>query len=241
MKTKNRISIYLLILSGLVLTLFNSCKKDNTNNPSGAITDKDGNVYASVTIGTQVWMVENLRTTKYNDGTPIPLVTDAATWGALTTPGYCWYNNDEASNKAAYGALYNWKAAMNACPAGWHLPTDAEWKILERNLGMNNTDADATGWRYSALVGGQLKETGTSHWKVPAVGATNTSGLTSLPGGDRDTDVGFIDLGNYCFFWSATEDGSSRAWYRRLNDDNAGVHRSSSRQPTGYSVRCLQN
>ena len=241
MQMKNRIWSCLLIVTGLAFIFTNGCKKDTSNNPSATITDVDGNVYTSVTIGTQEWMVENLRTTKFNDGTPIQLVTDGAVWGALSTPGYCWYNNDEGANKVTYGALYNWKAAISACPAGWHLPTDAEWKILERSLGMNNTDADATGWRYSGLVGGQLKETGTSHWKTPAVGATNTSGFTSLPGGDRDNDLGFVDLGNYCFFWSATEDGSSRAWYRRLNDDNAGMHRNSSRQPTGYSVRCLKN
>lgn len=238
---KRRIWLIQLILTGSILIITGSCKKDSNNNPSDTITDADGNVYSTVTIGTQVWMAENLRTTKDNNVTPFPLVTDGAAWGTMTTAAYCWYNNDEAANKSVYGALYNWTAAMNACPAGWHLPTDEEWKALERNLGMNNTDADATGWRYSGLVGGKLKETGTSHWKVPAVEATNTSGFTSLPGGDRDSDLGFLNLGDYCYFWSATEDGNSRAWYRRLNDDNAGVHRNSSRKETGYSVRCLKN
>jgi len=241
MKKQNRIWIYALIIMGLVSILPNGCKKDNNINPATAITDADGNVYTSVTIGTQVWMVENLRTTKSNNGTPIPLVTDEAAWGALDTPGYCWYNNDEVANKDDYGALYNWPAAVNACPDGWHLPTDEEYKILERNLGMNNTDADATGWRYSALVGGSLKEAGTSHWSLSA-GATNSSGFTALPGGNRDTDVGFNNsLGVYGYYWSATEDGSSRGWYRRLNNDNGGVHRSSSRKAVGYSVRCLKN
>jgi uncharacterized protein (TIGR02145 family) len=241
MKKQNRIWIYALIIMGLVSILPNGCKKDNNINPATAITDADGNVYTSVTIGTQVWMVENLRTTKSNNGTPIPLVTDEAAWGALDTPGYCWYNNDEVANKTDYGALYNWPAAVNACPAGWHLPTDEEYKILERNLGMNNTDANATGWRYSGLVGGSLKEAGTMHWMMPAMGATNTSGFTALPGGDRDTDLGFLNLGDYSYFWSASPDGTPRAWYRRLNNDNAGVHRSSSRQSVGYSVRCLKN
>jgi uncharacterized protein (TIGR02145 family) len=240
MKKQNRIWIYALIVMGLVSILPNGCKKDDNNNPATSITDADGNVYTSVTIGTQVWMVENLRTTKSNDGTSISLVTDAASWGALDTPGYCWYNNDEVADKADYGALYNWPAAVNACPAGWHLPTDEEYKILERNLGMNNTDADATGWRYSALVGGSLKEAGTSHWSLSA-GATNSSGITALPGGDRDSDVGFNSLGDLGYYWSATEDGSSRGWFRRLNNDNGGVHRSSSRKAVGYSVRCLKN
>jgi len=217
------------------------CKKDASNNLTTTITDLEGNVYTSDTIGTQVWMVENLRTTRSNDGTPIQLVTDGTAWGALTIPGYCWYNNNEVGNKTTYGALYNWKAAVNACPVGWHLPSDEEWKTLERNLGMNNSDANSTGWRYSGLVGGQLKESGTTHWLQPAIGGTNTSGFSALPGGGRDGDVGFTDLGMYSFFWSSSADGSSRAWFRRLNNDNAGVHRSSSRQPVGYSVRCLKD
>lgn len=223
-----------------MLLLPGSCKKDSNNNPSGSITDTDGNIYTSITLGTQTWMVENLRTTKLSNGTPIPLVSDAAGWSALTTPGYCWYGNNETANKAAYGALYNWQAAVNACPTGWHLPSDEEWKTLEQSLGMNNTDANATGWRYSALVGSQLKESGALHWKISA-GATNSSGFTALPGGDRDSDVGFVDLGNYGFYWSSSADVSSRAWYRRLNDDNGGVHRASSQQVTGYSVRCIKD
>jgi len=241
MKRNSRFWFNTSVLFGLSLILINSCTKDATNNPSASITDADGNVYTSVTIGTQVWMTENLRTTKSSDGTSIALVTDETAWSALSTAGYCWYNNDEAANKAAYGAFYNWQAAVNACPAGWHLPSDDEWKILERILGMNNTDADATGWRYSGLVGGSLKEAGTSHWTNPAVGATNTSGFSARGGGNRDADLGFLNLGDYGYFWSSTQDGSPRAWYRRLNNDNAGVHRNSSRVNTGYSVRCLKN
>jgi uncharacterized protein (TIGR02145 family) len=240
MKNQNRIWIYPLAMTVLISILPTGCTKDNSNNPATKITDADGNVYTSVTIGTQVWMVENLRVTKSNDGTPIPLVTDGAAWVATDTPGYCWYNNDEAANKADYGAIYNWHAAVIACPSGWHLPTDSEYKILERNLGMNNTDADATGWRYSGLVGGSLKEAGTSHWSLSA-GATNSSGFTALPGGNRDSDVGFSSLGDYGYYWTATEDVSSRGWYRRLNNDNGGVHRNSSTKTTGYSVRCLKN
>jgi uncharacterized protein (TIGR02145 family) len=223
------------------IILFNACKKDSSNNPLSSITDSDGNIYTSVTIGTQVWLVENLRTTRFKDGTPIPQVTDATAWGALSSGGYCWYNNNESSNKTTYGAIYNWQAAIDVCPTGWHLPTDAEWKTLEKSQIMSSADAEATGWRYSGLVGGKLKESGTSHWTITAADVTNSTGFTALPGGDRDSDVGFTDLGNYSFFWSATEDGTPRAWYRRLNNDNAGVHRNSSRKATGYSVRCLKD
>jgi len=229
---------------GLLLMLTNGCMK--TEDPNMTLTDAaadaDGNVYTSVTIGTQVWIVENLKTTKYNDTTAIPRVNDNTAWVNLSTPGYCWYNND-ISNKDGYGALYNWYAVNTGklCPTGWHVPSDEDWKIMERNLGMNNSDADATGWRYSGLVGGKLKESGTMHWMMPSVGATNTSGFSSRPGGDRESDLGFVNFGNYCYFWLSTEDGNSRAWFRRLNNDNAGVHRSSSRDAVGYSVRCLKN
>ena len=134
---KNKIWVCPLILMGLVIILTNSCNKDD-NNPV-SITDKDGNVYTSVTIGTQVWMKENLKTTKYNDGTAIPLVTDGAAWESLTTPGYCWYNNDAATYKATYGALYNRYTANSGklCPAGWHVPADSEWTTLTDYL-INN-------------------------------------------------------------------------------------------------------
>jgi hypothetical protein len=116
MKKINGNLIYPLIIMGLVLIFSNSCKKsDNSNNPvpGVTVTDIDGNVYHTVTIGTQVWMVENLKTTKYNDGTAIPLVTDGTVWGSDTTPAYCWYNNDEGTFKKIYGALYNWFAVNN--------------------------------------------------------------------------------------------------------------------------------
>ena len=117
----------------------------------GTVTDIDGNVYHTVTIGTQTWMVENLKTTKYNDGTAIPLVTDSTAWLNLTTPGYCWYNNDAATYKNTYGALYNWFTVNTSklAPSGWHVPTDAEWTTLITYLGGET------------VAGGQMKSTGT--------------------------------------------------------------------------------
>ena len=107
------------------------------------VVDIDGNVYHTVTIGTQVWMVENLKTTRYNDGTAIPLVTDGTAWAALTTPGYCWYNNDSATYKNTYGALYNWYAVNTGklAPTGWHVPTDSEWTVLTTYLGGESLQA----------------------------------------------------------------------------------------------------
>ena len=118
-------------------------------------------------------MAENLRTTKYNDGTPIPQVTDAAAWSNLMTPGYCWYNNDAAKYKETYGALYNWYTVNigNLCPSGWHVPADTEWMVLTAHLGGEK------------ISGGKLKETGTLHWDKPNLRATNETGFTALPGG----------------------------------------------------------
>jgi uncharacterized protein (TIGR02145 family) len=147
--------------------------KTTTDVETNTVTDIDGNIYHTVTIGTQVWMVENLKTTKYRNGDPIPNVTGNA-WAALTTGAYCWYNNDAATYKATYGALYNWYAvadSRNIAPTGWHVPTDAEWTTLTTFLGGES------------VAGGKLKETGTNHWTSPNTGATNETGFTALPGG----------------------------------------------------------
>ena len=204
------------------------------------VTDIDGNVYHTVTIGTQVWMVENLKATKYNDGTAIPLVEDGTTWGALTTPGYCWYNNDEAANKAEYGALYN-KYAVNTgklCPASWHVPTDAEWKILEIYLGMSQAQADNVSWR-GTDQGTQLRNT--SGW-ISGGNGTNTSGFSALPGGYRyagGLGVGFENIGNIGFWWSSTT--NTENWWRSMRSNVSWVSRGSESGLYGFSVRCLKN
>jgi hypothetical protein len=133
---KNKFWFYSLILVGLVVLICNSCKKEK-DSPSNLVKDIDGNVYDTVTVGTQTWMVENLKTTRYNDGTAIPLVTKSVAWETLSTPGYCWYNNDESTYKAPYGALYNWYTVNTGklCPTGWHVPGDSEWIVLIDFLG----------------------------------------------------------------------------------------------------------
>jgi uncharacterized protein (TIGR02145 family) len=138
MKKINWKLIYSCILLGIGIILTQGCKKDDGNTPAGeTVTDADGNVYHTVQIGNQVWMVENLRTTKYNDNSPITPVSDNAVWGTLTTEAYCWYNNDEATNKNTYGALYNWYVLNTGklCPTGWHVPSQAEWETLISSLG----------------------------------------------------------------------------------------------------------
>jgi uncharacterized protein (TIGR02145 family) len=234
MKNKTGNLLYPMIILGFLLTFSNGCKKDSSSsNPStvGTVTDIDGNVYHTVTIGTQIWMVENLRTTKYNDGTSIPLVTDGVVWSTLSTPAYCWYNNDEASNKSTYGALYNWFAVNTGilCPAGWHVPTDAEWNTLLTYLG------DTT------LAGGKLKEAGTTHWVSPNTGADNGTGFTALPGGSHYTNGLFYLQGKYGWYWSSTESSSSDAWHEYLQYNSSHLYRTAGSKIIGFSVRCLKN
>jgi len=172
-------------------------------------------------------MVENLKTTSYNDGTAIPLVTDNTAWSNLSTPGYCWYNNDAATYKVTYGALYNWYTVNTGklCPTGWHVPTDAEWTTLTTYLGGES------------IAGGKLKETGTSHWDSPNTGATSETGFTALPGGLRYYDGTFDGLGYYGLWWGATED----AWGQGVGYDYIDVTRGSSDKSYGFSVRCVRD
>ena len=219
------------------------------------VTDIDGNMYATIEIGTQVWMAENLKVTHFADGSPIPEITDEAEWDAMEpeTQAYCWYDN-EAENKDSNGALYSWAAAMygglssdtigvqGVCPDGWHLPTDAEWKILEMALGMDQVETDNLDWRGSDQ-GGQLKELGFSNWSLPNEGASNSSGFTAVPGGFRSAMGLFYSAGDYANFWSATADegGSSRAWFRILNYEEARIYRHYNSKQLGLSVRCVKD
>jgi uncharacterized protein (TIGR02145 family) len=199
--------------------------------PVLTVTDIDGNVYHMVTIGTQTWMVENLKTTKYNDGTPITLITDDAIWRTYSTPGYCWYNNN-ISNKDIYGALYNWFAVNTGklCPVGWHVPTDAEFTILFNYLGGFNVAA------------GKLKESGTTHWLTPNTGATNETGFTALPGECRNTSGPFdLTPGYYGYWWSSTELNYPQAFAINMTYTAGGVARGNYTELFGFSVRCIKN
>ncbi|MBE9469141.1 MAG: fibrobacter succinogenes major paralogous domain-containing protein [Bacteroidetes bacterium] len=196
------------------------------------LKDIEGNAYDVVKIADQVWMAENLKTTKYNDGTDIPLVEDGAEWSNLTSPAYCWYNNDEASFKNPYGVLYNWYTVEtgNLCPTDWHVPTDVEWSILIDFLGGES------------VAGGKIKEIGTAHWNTPNEGATNEIGFTALPGGFREFSFGqFKSIGYLGTLWSATESSSGNAWmlsvdYIRINTTRYGYD-----NKRGLSVRCVRD
>jgi uncharacterized protein (TIGR02145 family) len=194
------------------------------------VTDIDNNTYNTVGIGSQLWMAENLKTTKYKDGTDIPLVTDDVVWGSLTTPGYCWFNNNEAIFKDTYGGLYNWYAVNTGklCPTGWHAPTDAEWTILTTYLGGES------------VAGGKLKETGTAHWQSPNFGATNESGFTALAGGFRAMGS-FGSFAMYGHWWSSTSSSADYAYYRRLYYADKVAERVNFSKYYGYSIRCVKD
>lgn len=203
---------------------------DNSN----TVTDADGNTYKTVTIGTQTWFAENLRTTKYNDGTAIPNVTDNTDWGNLTTPAYCWYNNDANSYKADYGALYNWYTVETGklCPTGWHVPSNADWTTLTDYLGGAN------------VAGGKLKEIGNTHWIYPNTGAANSSEFDGLPGGYRNnlnSNGTFTFIGSYALWWSSTEGNIGTAFGQRVGYDYSSIYNGAFSNNLGFSVRCLKN
>lgn len=197
---------------------------------SNTITDYDGNVYNILTIGTQTWIKENLKTTHYRDGAAIPNVTDGTDWSNLTTGAYC-YNENNSANNNTYGALYNWNAVNTGklCPIGWHVPSNAEWTALTDYLGGKE------------MAGGKLKEANTTHWAYPNTGATNETGFTALPGGYRGSFGTFDDVGYYGYWWSATEFSVSSAWDRLLSYNISNVWRNYVYKVDGYSVRCLRD
>ncbi len=230
--------LFKLIIMSTILLLANSCKKDEEG-PS-IVKDIDGNVYHTVTIGTQEWMVENLKTTKYLNGDLIG-TTSPATLDIYNEiePKYQWaqyyWDNSGDSIVAIYGRLYTWYTVAdnrNICPSGWHVPSEAEWLVLETFLG---------DWQ---TAGGKLKETGTTHWNAPNTGATNETGFTALPGGNRDYSNEFDDLGLSGYWWSSsssTTDGSGIA--RKIDSYDSGLYHDegSSKKHSGYSVRCIKD
>jgi uncharacterized protein (TIGR02145 family) len=238
MGNRLKTGIYLLVIVVSFLILAISCKKDDNDEPI-AVNDIDGNGYHAVTIGTQVWLLENLKTTKYNDGTAILQVTGDEKWVNLSTPGYCWYNNNEVTYKAEYGALYNWFTVNtgNLCPTGWHVPTDQDWHQLVLFLDPSAVLAI----NESTVAGGMMKETGTTHWESLNTGATNESGFTALPGGYRSFNGTFQNVGENGVWWSSSEYSSANAYYRLLYHFESGVLRRNFNKLNGFSVRCLRD
>ncbi len=192
------------------------------------VDTRDGNEYETVQIGNQCWMKENLKW--------LPRVNPPLNTSNTTECYYVYaYNDSNVSlvkvedNYQTYGALYNWPAAIKACPPGWHLPSDNEWKVLIDYLGGGE------------VAGGKMKTTGTNHWNNPNTGATNSSGFTALPGGCRYTDGSFYGLSYYGYWWSSSEYDASYAWGRYLYYSSADVLRYFYDKSSGFSVRCLKD
>ncbi len=201
-----------------------------------SVADIEGNVYYAVNIGTQVWMAENLKTTRFNDGTVIPLVIDSAAWSNLRTPGYCWYDNSMPNNDA-YGTLYNWytldsesNGNKNVCPTGWHIPSDAEWSLLSTYL-------DG-----ASIAGKKMKESGNFYWNSRFASGDNSSDFSALPGGKRSDDLPtFNGIGSSGLWWSSTSNTALLAIDRWIVADDNDIEGIRTIKQNGLSVRCLKN
>lgn len=199
----------------------------------GTVTDIDGNVYATIGIGGQIWMAENLKVNRYRNGESIPSVTDYSTWQGLTFGANCSYNNDP-SNKNTYGLMYNWFAVSDPrglAPDGWHVPSDDEWDVLINWLGGKD------------IAGSKLKESGTNHWNVPNSDATNESGFSALPGGWRINLGNYFDINVKAYFWTSTPLSvmPSYVYSNVLCTDSTNVVSLATIKQNGLSVRCVKD
>jgi uncharacterized protein (TIGR02145 family) len=219
-KQLKRIHYFLI---SLIVILLPGC--DST------MKDIEGNRYKTVTIGTQVWMAENLRTTRLNDGTEIPQVDDNNTWTKLTTPACSWYFNDQEEYKNTFGALYNWYAVSSdkLCPSGWHVATEEDWNVL-----IINQDG-------LMKAGGRLKAKGTVNWKIPNTDATNETGFTALPGGYRSFEGAFNYLGVSGYWWTSTPYNETSIVFWSLRFRSGAIYKYRGEKVCGFSVRCIKN
>ena len=213
---------------------FGTAYGEEINFITAALADASGNVYHIKTIGPQIWMIENLKTTKYNDGYDIPFVGANTDWANLSSPAVCWMNADAELSLQTYGALYNWYAidTDKLCPAGWHVPDEDDWSLLIEYSGK------------LALAGGTLKEAGSEHWMSPNIGADNYDGFTALPGAFRNSEDGtFGTFGYFSYMWSATElsSNTSLAWAKVLSYGNSKVSEQTVPKNSGLYVRCIKD
>ena len=220
------------------------------------MTDADGNTYNAVTIGTQVWITENLKTTKYNDGTAIANITDDAAWQNDTNGAYSWYNNDAPTFKNVYGALYNWYAVNTGkvCPVNWHVPTESDWATLENYL-------IASGYNYDGTTDGNRATNnkiakslaGTVTWETDALAGTpgntdysakrDASGYDGLAGGYRNYSGVFVFEGRDGCWWTSSEivPGATTVWSRWINASYVNVISGHYDKFYGFSVRCVKD
>lgn len=217
----------LFLLTSILFFLFTgiSCKKDK---PAEIVKDFDGNIYHTVKIGSQTWMVENLKTTHLNTGEPITEIKNDAGWGGIPQVSFCWYQYDESSYKTPYGGLYNKLAVETGklAPYGWRVPTNEDWDILIDYLGG------------ATVAGEKMKETGTAHW-LSASKSTNESGFTGIGSGSV-TDNGFFFFKNLGFYLTATQPMADETSMYILSSGGGNISKSSFAGNAGYSVRCIK-
>jgi uncharacterized protein (TIGR02145 family) len=222
-------SFNLLVFALFIIIGFECCNKKDSDNEK-TIKDIDGNIYHSIMIGTQTWMIENLNVTHYRNGLPIQNLSDSISWGKDTTGAFCDYNNSKA-NTAIYGHLYNWFAIKNSsiiAPLGWHVPSQTEWETLVDFLG-------------GSKASGKLKANDTIHWHSPNVDVSNSSGFTALPGGLRNSQGTFYSLGDISSFWTSTPYEESFAFRAEMLNFAYGVCDCYSNRRCGYSIRCIKD
>ena len=216
---------------------------------NGVVSDIDNNVYKTIKIGTQVWMAENLKTTKYNDGTNIQNIVGEVAWGGLSTAAYCWYN-DINSNSERFGALYNFHVvaatnSLNVCPEGWSIPSESDWLVLTNFLTNNGYGYEGSGSDIGKALASRFRWTsdGAAGNVGNDLGSNNSSGFSSLPAGYRVDDGGFDDDGIEGYFWSSTEDSGNATdgVFMLLSNYSANFTNSSENKNYGMSVRCLRD
>ena len=210
-------------------------KSNPTSGYGSNITDVEGNSYKTVYIGTQQWMGENLKVSKYSDGASIPNITENTQWSNLISAAWVYYNND-AANNVKYGKLYNWYVVSkttngnkNVCPSGWHVPTDAEWTVLTDYLGG------------IGIAGGKLKEVGVINWNSSNLEVTNMSLFTGLPGGYRNYDGNYSGTSFNGNWWSSSPYNSGYVWARYLSSTTVDLNRGNNDSRLGFSIRCIKD
>lgn len=227
---------------------------DFTKDSGSFIDERDNHEYKWIKIGNQIWMAENLKATKYNDGTDIPNVTDNESWANLTTGAYCWYNNDAATNGNTYGALYNWYSVNSGklAPKGWHVPSRDEWQILQNSLIVNGYNYDGTS------IGNKVAKSlaAKTNWTISKVIGTpgmdlpsnNKAGFSGLPGGGRELGgVFYWTIGESAHWWTNTmytyldRPLNTMAYFYTIEDDNVDLIEEYILMHVGISVRCVKD
>jgi uncharacterized protein (TIGR02145 family) len=243
MKLKSKIVAFILVMMGALILFNYSCKTEvdpyvNTNIPVfnpyltyGTVTDIDSNIYKTIKIGKQTWMVENLKVAHYQNGDPLPNVIYIKNWDTLITGAFCEYNNFPANGKT-FGKLYNWYAVhdnRNIAPTGWHVADMDDWDTLRKFLGDSKD------------LGGKIKETGFSHWLKPNTGATNETGFTALPGGYRNEGGNYYDASYSARFWTNTDFPGHGAHMLLLYADQNVLINGNNDKKSALSVRCIKD